>query len=217
MKPWLILISLSSLLFACQSLPKEGLHHSADRPFGAESQKPFDDMIANARPAETLIGSVHFGSASSTLTDTEKIALEPMAQTIIHRAGPAMIEGHTDNADAAENQQRLGYLRALAVADYLKSVGVWDERIIIRSFGENRPAATNWTEAGKQENNRVDVKMFAQGEGMSGKEAAQVQAKLIGRQKAKTTGRQSFFDQMMDSLKNSGAESGADKQGTAQK
>ena len=158
MKPWLILISLSSLLFACQSLPKEGLHHSADRPFGAESQKPFDDMIANARPAETLIGSVHFGSASSTLTDTEKIALEPMAQTIIHRAGPAMIEGHTDNVGGDAYNKTLSARRAEAVRQSLvKQFPIPGDRLASAGFGASRPKAPNDTPEGRALNRRVEL------------------------------------------------------------
>jgi len=45
------------------------------------------------------------------------------------------------------------------VVNYLVEKGVAPDRLTARGFGENKPAAVNSTEEGRQKNRRVEMKL----------------------------------------------------------
>lgn len=157
---------------------------TAAPPFGARVQAPFDAMAQNAAQPETVLGAVHFQYDKDFLTADAKTALDWIAQDIAQRDGLVIVEGHADHFNTEPYNLRLGYKRALNVADYLKSAGVWDERLVIRSFGEDRPAATNWIDSERAKNRQVVIKMFDQGDGMTAKEGVRAYRKTLQDKKA---------------------------------
>jgi outer membrane protein OmpA-like peptidoglycan-associated protein len=72
-----------------------------------------------------------------------------------------LIEGDTDNAGTAEYNQTLSERRARAVADYQKGQGIAGSRISTVGLGESNPRVSNETAAGRQQNRRVEVAIFA--------------------------------------------------------
>lgn len=72
-----------------------------------------------------------------------------------------LIEGHTDATGPEEYNQRLSQQRANSVADYLRTLGVEDDRLTTVGYGEQQPVKTNETAAGRQENRRVEVAIYA--------------------------------------------------------
>ncbi|MGH8539237.1 MAG: OmpA family protein [Stenotrophobium sp.] len=68
----------------------------------------------------------------------------------------AQIAGHTDSIGSAAANLKLSRNRANAVKDYLTSHGVEASRLKAVGYGKARPVATNKTEAGRQENRRVE-------------------------------------------------------------
>jgi outer membrane protein OmpA-like peptidoglycan-associated protein len=72
-----------------------------------------------------------------------------------------LIVGHTDAQGTYEYNQQLSERRAQAAADFLVSRGVARTRIKARGLGETEPVASNDTEAGKAQNRRVEVAIFA--------------------------------------------------------
>lgn len=72
-----------------------------------------------------------------------------------------LIEGHTDSTGEEAYNQELSEQRATSVADYLQQEGVSYDRLTTRGYGEEQPVAENDTEAGRQQNRRVDVAIFA--------------------------------------------------------
>lgn len=162
------------LVCGCQSTEYYGIWRPEETPFGEEVNRPFNDMINSAWRADDIIGEVYFEYDKDDLTDITKDQLQAFAYEINQRDGQVIIAGHADHNNTDLYNLRLGYQRALQVADYLRSAGVWGERIVIRSHGETRPAATNWTDSTRALNRRVVVAMFDQGEGMSGEEAIRV-------------------------------------------
>ncbi|MEX0883142.1 MAG: OmpA family protein [Cyclobacteriaceae bacterium] len=72
-----------------------------------------------------------------------------------------MVEGHTDNQGDASYNQELSEKRANSVANYLKMQGVLGERITTKGFGLDNPIADNDSEAGRAENRRVEVAIWA--------------------------------------------------------
>jgi len=64
------------------------------------------------------------------------------------------IEGHCDSRASAEYNLALGGRRAMAVKDYLTSLGVQGNRVTVVSKGKEQPVCTEETEACWQQNRR---------------------------------------------------------------
>lgn len=140
-------------------------------PFGETVRAPFREMVANMSPTETVVGSVYFEFDDTSLTNETKTRLDRVARDVQNCPGTLVVEGHTDHVNSDDYNVRLGLKRALAVADYLRSAGVWDERMRIQTFGEIRPTASNWSDGGRAENRRVTIRLVNGGFGMEGGEA----------------------------------------------
>jgi outer membrane protein OmpA-like peptidoglycan-associated protein len=79
-----------------------------------------------------------------------------------------LIEGHTDSVGSESYNLDLSQRRAEAVRGFLAQNGVELARTAVRGFGEARPVSTNETDAGRQQNRRVEVVILD-----PGKKAAQ--------------------------------------------
>lgn len=69
------------------------------------------------------------------------------------------IEGYTDNRGDPAQSRRLSATRASAVAKWLVEHGIDRARISSEGFGPERPIATNETEAGRAENQRLELRL----------------------------------------------------------
>jgi outer membrane protein OmpA-like peptidoglycan-associated protein len=72
-----------------------------------------------------------------------------------------LVVGHTDSKGSADYNQDLSERRAGSAADYLINQGISADRLRTEGRGETEPVATNDTEAGRQQNRRVEVAIFA--------------------------------------------------------
>jgi outer membrane protein OmpA-like peptidoglycan-associated protein len=72
-----------------------------------------------------------------------------------------VIVGHTDNVGSDSYNADLSQRRSRAAANYLASLGVNSGRLKTYGRGENEPVAENTTDAGRQQNRRVEVAIFA--------------------------------------------------------
>jgi outer membrane protein OmpA-like peptidoglycan-associated protein len=72
-----------------------------------------------------------------------------------------LIVGHTDAVGSTSYNQDLSERRAISAASYLRSRGVESGRLQTRGVGESEPIAGNDTEAGRHENRRVEVAIYA--------------------------------------------------------
>ena len=66
------------------------------------------------------------------------------------------IEGHTDNVGADKYNQKLSDNRAAAVRTYMVEHGVAKERLASKGWGESKPIGDNESEAGREQNRRVE-------------------------------------------------------------
>lgn len=124
-----------------------------------------DTVYVNVAPQEVL----HPANISAlALFDTDKADLRPEAcpdlDKIVawfagHPEAGAVIEGHTDSTASADYNQALSERRAKAVYDYLVAHGVDARRLTWAGYGYSRPAATNATPEGRQQNRRVEIKV----------------------------------------------------------
>jgi outer membrane protein OmpA-like peptidoglycan-associated protein len=100
------------------------------------------------------------------LFDFDQATLRPGAMaTIANLAGfmqeyperTIMIEGFTDSIGSDWYNEELSGKRAASVRDELRKRGISTSRIQIIGYGKRFPVATNNTEAGRQQNRRVEV------------------------------------------------------------
>lgn len=103
--------------------------------------------------------------------DTDSTVVRPGLQSEITRVATVMnqypntlvrVEGHTDSTGSDDYNMDLSNRRAAAVRNLLTSRGVADHRIDVVGYGESMPVATNNTEAGRQKNRRVEIKIAPQ-------------------------------------------------------
>ena len=72
-----------------------------------------------------------------------------------------VIVGHTDSNGSDTYNMSLSERRAAAAVNYLVSRGVARSRLRSAGRGETEPVASNETDAGRQQNRRVEVAIFA--------------------------------------------------------
>lgn len=72
-----------------------------------------------------------------------------------------LIVGHTDSQGDDAYNQGLSYRRSNSASAYLQARGVAASRIRTSGRGESEPKASNSTEAGMQQNRRVEVAIYA--------------------------------------------------------
>jgi outer membrane protein OmpA-like peptidoglycan-associated protein len=72
-----------------------------------------------------------------------------------------LIVGHTDNIGSATYNQGLSERRAASARNYLVSQGVPANRIRTMGMGLREPVSSNESEAGRAQNRRVEVAIFA--------------------------------------------------------
>jgi outer membrane protein OmpA-like peptidoglycan-associated protein len=103
---------------------------------------------------------------SDVLFDTGKYSLRPAAREKLARVAgilsghPSLrmqVEGYTDSVGTDDYNQVLSEHRATSVRDYLTQAGIPMDSVTARGFGKTRPAASNNTSAGRQQNRRVEL------------------------------------------------------------
>lgn len=108
--------------------------------------------------------------ASGMLYDYDSDALRPEAQSNLralarslgkYPGSDILIVGHTDQTGSAGYNQSLSERRAIAASNYLISQTVSSGRLRTAGRGEQEPAASNDTEAGRQVNRRVAIAIYA--------------------------------------------------------
>ena len=103
--------------------------------------------------------------------DTNSTVVRPGLQSEINRVAGVMnqypntlvrVEGHTDSKGSNEHNMDLSNRRAIAVKTLLVQRGIADNHIDVVGYGKTMPVATNDTEAGRQKNRRVEIKIAPQ-------------------------------------------------------
>ena len=120
----------------------------------------------------TFDSGILFQTGSSTLSATAQSSLSQFASNVLlpNTDMNVGIVGFTDNAgwkgataaESAQKNQVLSQQRAQAVSGYLLSKGVSSAQIKeVAGLGESNPVADNSTVAGKAQNRRVEVYLYA--------------------------------------------------------
>lgn len=72
------------------------------------------------------------------------------------------IEGHASAEGNARHNQKLSESRAQSVMKYLTEHGIAKEALLAKGFGIDKPIAENETEAGREQNRRVEFNIVEQ-------------------------------------------------------
>ena len=84
------------------------------------------------------------------------------------------IKGYTDNTGTDKINNPLSLNRAQSVANYLTQNGVpYSQLKNVQGYGSSNPVASNDTEAGRKQNRRVEIYLYASEQMIKAAEAQQ--------------------------------------------
>jgi len=116
----------------------------------------------NAIPTErgmvVTLGDMLFDSGKSVLTPNSHHHLYQLASFLTqYPQHSVIIEGHTDNVGAFNDNTLLSQQRAEAVKLFLVRQGVDGQRMRAQGKSESEPLSSNLTEVGRSQNRRVEI------------------------------------------------------------
>ena len=116
----------------------------------------------NVTAGETInLNNILFDQGRSGLRPESRVELDRIA-TFMQANPKAEIElsGHTSSEGEAALNRSLSYQRVKACKDYVVAAGINLERILVVGHGPDRPVASNATEAGRERNRRVEMRVL---------------------------------------------------------
>ena len=114
----------------------------------------------------TFDSGILFATNKYDLNNSAKTSLEELSKVLKeYNDADVAIYGHTDSSGSDAINNPLSVKRAEAVSEFLKSKGVAESQIkSVEGFGSKQPVADNSTAAGRAENRRVEIFMYASAE-----------------------------------------------------
>jgi outer membrane protein OmpA-like peptidoglycan-associated protein len=123
---------------------------------GAKVERQGDKLVVQFNSA------ILFDTGKSQLKDQSKHDLGEFAKVLVqYKDTDIVIEGHTDNKGKKAHNLKLSAARADAVIAQLVGDGVDRGRMTAKGLGDTEPVADNGTDAGRQQNRRVQVQIAA--------------------------------------------------------
>jgi OOP family OmpA-OmpF porin len=155
------LINIPHLSFDPTGISLHAYHASDTRRFLIKNfriaeggVKYYDRFLQDGK---IVSNGIRFNSGKSTLLPESMGVLNEIYKMLDeHPEVNVSIEGHTDNVGDNDMNQKLSEERADAVRKQLISMGIKDERLTSKGFGESKPVNTNETPEGRAENRRVE-------------------------------------------------------------
>ncbi len=135
--------------------------------FDYQGRKEFDPLTLDIylspvkAGASLVLNNLFFRTNSYELEKKSKTELNRL--TAYLNQYPTLtveVSGHTDNVGTPPVNLTLSENRARAVVDYLVKNGVKAERLKFRGYGDTQPAAANNSEANRQFNRRIELRVL---------------------------------------------------------
>jgi outer membrane protein OmpA-like peptidoglycan-associated protein len=121
---------------------------------GVEVDRVGDELLLR------MPSGVTFATNSYEIQPQFRPTLDEVASTLAQFPATYIdVYGHTDSTGGDAINIPLSQNRAQSVANYLMTRGVNAARIGTQGFGSSQPVASNTTEAGKQANRRVEIRV----------------------------------------------------------
>jgi OOP family OmpA-OmpF porin len=110
--------------------------------------------------AKDAVRNLEFEFSKSTIRERSLPYLNKVAALLIKKGISLKLGGHTDGIGSENANMKLSKDRAEAIKTYLVSQGANGSKIEAVGYGETQPIATNKTDAGRQQNRRVEFTLY---------------------------------------------------------
>ncbi len=108
-----------------------------------------------------VMNNILFDQGSASLRAESKKELDKIADFL--KSNPSAeieLSGHTSSDGDANTNRSLSYKRVKSCKDYILAKGIDTGRIMTFGYGPDRPIASNSTEAGREQNRRVEMRII---------------------------------------------------------
>ena len=122
---------------------------------------PFDQDPNYTRCTDVAFEPVYFGFDASNLAPAELAKIEAVAKHLKETGRVVIVEGNCDERGSNEYNLSLGEIRAIAIRDYLVTLGVDTQFVQTKSYGEEKPAVVGANEGAWSKNRRGEFAVFA--------------------------------------------------------
>lgn len=163
-------VALALLLAACAAVtvkqkPFDALKISANRPPPPPAPAKPPPRVVLTPSSIKITEKIQFAFDSAEIKPESFGLLSEIAQVM--KDNPQIevvqIEGHTDNVGKPEYNRKLSKARANSVREHLvKQGGIDAGRFVAEGFGPDRAMADNATDAGREQNRRVEFNIVKQ-------------------------------------------------------
>ncbi len=128
---------------------------SAAKTYAVNQAKVYGRVMQDKKSgSKTLL----FGIDSYNVTQADKVWLYALAEHANTHDLSIRLDGFTCELGSSEYNVALGFKRAQAVAGVLKSLGVTDDKLILVSYGKEKPVDESHTEHAWRQNRRVEIR-----------------------------------------------------------
>lgn len=109
-----------------------------------------------------LPDQVYFDTGQATISARSSALLDEVAEVLVTHPEILRVEvqGHTDIRGTLDGNLKLAEARAKAVKDRLVHRSVDPDRLVVKAYGPNTPAASNKTSSGRRRNRRVEFEIL---------------------------------------------------------
>ena len=155
--------SLSLLINGCVDKPSkidEAINGAGVN--GSTTGQPVDESSINGQFSDFKPQTVYFGYDDYTLSSSSQAKLSDIANYLASNSASRIeIQGHCDERGTDDYNLALGLRRADSVYNYLTGLQVDGNRIVTRSFGEEKPAMDGHSETVWSKNRRAQFIILA--------------------------------------------------------
>ena len=142
------------------------------------SDTSFDQDPNFVRCTDVVFAPVYFGFDASNLQASEMPKIEAVATHLKQTGRVVIVEGHCDeepNTPSPEYMLSLGELRAIAVRDYFVMLGINEQSVETKSYGNERRAVLGHNEEAWSKNRRCEFAVFQRKQGVRNGNAVQAE------------------------------------------
>jgi len=151
-----------------KKLEAEMAHMKAEEAIAQRKQLESELSELKARQTDRgvilTLGDILFETGKANLMSGAMRSIDILADFLKkYPKRNVLIEGFTDSTGSETYNLGLSQQRANAVSDALIAKGITTERITAKGYGEQFPIAGNNTQAGRQQNRRVEIVILDEG------------------------------------------------------
>ncbi len=125
--------------------------------------KIIPDLNNNIKEGQKIrVEQLFFAADSSKINPDSYASLDEIYSFLQQNANISVeIGGHTNGLPDHDWCDNMSIKRATAVAEYLKSRGIQESRIVAKGYGKREPISSNQTKEGRKKNQRVEIKILS--------------------------------------------------------